>query len=63
MVDNATLFPIKVKYKEILQEQFEGLVAFFFTPFTCISNVKARIFLDTHKKCVYQKRMIIIRTY
>ena len=48
MVDSAILFATTVKYMEILQEQFAELIIFSFTLSTCVSNIEARIFLDTH---------------
>ena len=38
---------------EILQEQFAGLIIFSFTLSTFISNIEARIFLDT--QCLEQQ--------
>ena len=52
---------------EILREQFTGFIifSFSFTLSTFISNIEARIFLDTSliKKRAHQIRMIILRTF
>ena len=45
IVDSTILFTTRVKYMEILQEQFAGLIIFSFGLSTCISNIKARTFL------------------
>ena len=47
--DDAALLAIRVKYKEIFQEQFAGLIIFSITLSTCIPNTELIVFLDTHK--------------
>ena len=49
IVDSATLFATRVKYMEILQEQFAGLFAFSFTLSILLYVYQiSNIFLDTH---------------
>ena len=64
---SATWFATRVKYIEILQELFAGLIIFSFTLSTFISNIKYRssyLLRSTYKyKRVHQMRMIILRTF